>query len=78
MGTKGIEALRKNRKTIRRVYLITGERDGVVNRTRVVKKWLQRSRIATRISTPETLAHEVALKRKAGLYRMALVWLNRG
>jgi predicted esterase len=77
-GTKGIEALRRNRRTIRRVYLITGERDGVVDRTRAVRKWLRRARIATRISTPETLAHEVALQSKAGLYRMALIWLNRG
>lgn len=77
-GLQGIQALRQNRGTIRRVYLITGERDGVVERTRVVKDWLQRASIATRISTPETLAHEIALGSKAGLYRMALLWLNRG
>jgi predicted esterase len=77
-GAKGIEALRKNRNTIRRVYLITGERDGIVERTRVVRSWLRNAHVATRISTPETLAHEIALNRKAGLYRMALIWLNRG
>jgi LysM repeat protein/predicted esterase len=77
-GIQGVQALQQNRGTIRRVYLITGGRDGVVERTRVVKEWLQRARVATRISTPDSLAHEIALGSKAGLYRMALIWLDRG
>jgi predicted esterase len=77
-GVKGVQALRQSRGKIRRVYLITGGRDGVVQRTHVVQQWLRRARIATRVTTPQNLAHEVALDDKAGLYRTALVWLNRG
>ena len=77
-GGKGIKALRHSRGRIRRVYLITGGRDSVVQRTHVVRQWLRRARVATRITTPQNLAHEVALDSNAGLYRTALVWLNRG
>lgn len=77
-GGAGLQALRRNRSRIRRVYLITGEQDQIVERTRTVRQWLRRERIATRISTPDTLGHEVKLDAHRGLYRMALSWLNPG
>jgi predicted esterase len=77
-GAEGIRALRRARGRVRRVFLITGEQDQVVERTRTVRKWLRHERIATRIATPDTLGHEVALETHRGLYRMALTWLNPG
>lgn len=77
-GGQGFEALQAGRAALRRVYLITGEQDSVVERTRVVANWLERARVATRVSTPEDLAHELALETRAELYRTALVWLDRG
>jgi LysM repeat protein/predicted esterase len=77
-GGQGLEALQSGRGALKRVYLITGEQDEVVERTRTVAEWLEEARVATRITTPEDLAHELALETKAGLYRTALIWLDRG
>jgi LysM repeat protein/predicted esterase len=77
-GGQGLEALQAGRGALKRVYLITGEQDEVVERTRTVAGWLQHARVATRIATPDGLAHELALETKPGLYRTALIWLDRG
>ena len=77
-GGQGLEALQAGRAALKRVYLITGEQDEVVERTRTVAGWLKHARVVTRIATPDDLAHELALETKAGLYRTALVWLDRG
>ena len=63
---------------VRKVYLITGERDGVVNGTRNVREILRDAQVSTRISTPGDLGHEVDLDDRRELYRAALVWLNEG
>ena len=60
------------------MYLITGEQDGVIEGTRQIERWLKEKGIATRVSTPKSMGHEVALDDKAGMYRAALVWLDRG
>jgi LysM repeat protein/predicted esterase len=77
-GGQGLEALQAGRGALKRVYLITGEQDEVVERTRTVAEWLQHARVVIRVTTPEDLAHELALETKAGLYRTALMWLDRG
>jgi predicted esterase len=77
-GGRGLEALSIARARLRRVYLITGKKDGVLEGTRNVRKILRRAGVATRITTPGDLAHEIALERKPELYRMALVWLDTG
>ncbi len=63
---------------MRRVYLITGEHDSVIDGTRQLREWLKKSRVPTRISTPKDMGHELALERKPGMYRAALIWLDRG
>jgi alpha-beta hydrolase superfamily lysophospholipase len=60
------------------VYLITGEKDGVIGATDQVKSWLKNAGIDTRVSTPKDMGHEVALERKAAMYRAALAWLEDG
>jgi LysM repeat protein/predicted esterase len=77
-GGSGLEALQDARGRVRRVVLITGGRDQVVEDTRKVAEWLSRARVPIKVQTPEDLAHEVALDRMPGLYENALRWLDRG
>lgn len=75
-GGPGLEALGSARDRVRRVYLITGERDEVVDGTREVESWLRKAGVTTRVSTPNDMGHEVMLERKPELYRAALTWLD--
>ncbi len=77
-GVEGREKLNANRGAIRRVYLITGQQDGVYDSTLQVRDWLQSARVATRVSTPSDMGHELALDSKPAMYRAALVWLEKG
>ncbi len=77
-GGSGLEALQKGRHTVRRVYLITGEQDGVIEGTAQVRKWLETAGVPVHASTPDDMGHELQLEKKAGMYRAALVWLDRG
>ena len=77
-GGPGLEALAKARHRLRRVYLITGEQDSVIDGTNALRQILKKHRVSTRISTPDTMGHELALERKRSMYRAALVWLERG
>jgi predicted esterase len=77
-GGPGLEALGSARDRVRRVYLITGENDGVVDGTREVEAWLKKAGVATRVTTPNDMGHEVLLERKAFMYSEALRWLDRG
>ncbi len=77
-GGPGLEALARAKRRLRRVYLITGEQDGVIEGTNALRQLLKKHRVPTRISTPTGLGHELALKRKRSMYRAALVWLERG
>lgn len=75
-GGPGLEALDTARERVRRVYLITGQHDEVVDGTRQVEAWLRGARVTTRIATPKDMGHELALEKKPFLYEQALRWLN--
>lgn len=77
-GGAGLEALQDARNRVRRVVLITGGRDMVVEDTRKVAEWLSRARVPIKVHTPEGLAHEVAIDRIPSLYENALRWLDKG
>jgi LysM repeat protein/predicted esterase len=77
-GGSGLDALQDARGRVRRVVLITGSRDQVVEDTRKVAEWLSRARVPIKVQTPDDLAHEVALERMPGLYESALRWLDHG
>jgi predicted esterase len=77
-GAAGHALLARARLRARRAYLITGKQDSVVDRTLEVKAMLAKAGIATRMSTPEDMGHEVALGSKAAMYGDALAWLDRG
>ncbi len=77
-GGPGLEALNNARARVRRVYLITGEHDEVVDGTRQVEAWLRKAKVSTRVSIPKDMGHELAVDRKPYLYTQALRWLNSG
>jgi predicted esterase len=77
-GGPGLEALGSAKDRVRRVFLITGEHDGVIDGTHEVQAWLKKAGVATRVITPSKMGHEVALERKTELYRSALGWLDQG
>lgn len=77
-GMAGHQALEQARHTVRRVYLITGALDGVVESSRSVLADLQRSNISVRFVSPEDMGHEVALRNRPYMYTSALLWLERG
>ena len=77
-GGPGLEALQTAKERVRRVFLITGEHDGVIDGTHQVEDWLGRAGVDTRVITPGDMGHELALDRKPELYRQALGWLDRG
>lgn len=77
-GGSGLEALKDAKSKVRRVALITGGKDMVVDDTRTVAGWLEKEGVTLHIQTPGTLAHEVALDRMPAMYESALRWLDRG
>ncbi|HEY4105862.1 MAG TPA: LysM peptidoglycan-binding domain-containing protein [Polyangiaceae bacterium] len=77
-GGPGLEALQTAKERVRRVFLITGEHDGVIDGTHQVEDWLGRAGVDTRVVTPSDMGHELALDRKPELYHEALAWLDRG
>lgn len=77
-GGSGYEELKKHSRGVKRVYLITGEQDSVIEGTRQLSDWLEKAKVPTRMSAPQDLGHEVALERKPAMYRAALHWLDRG
>lgn len=77
-GASGLAALPEARGRVRRVYLITGKHDDVVDDANEVKKWLVHAGVPVRLSTPRDMGHEVALEAKPSMYQAALRWLSEG
>jgi predicted esterase len=77
-GGPGLEALGSAKDRVRRVFLITGEHDGVIEGTHQVEAWLQKAGVPTRVITPSNMGHETPLEKKTEMYRAALSWLDAG
>ncbi|HEU4405102.1 MAG TPA: alpha/beta hydrolase-fold protein [Polyangiaceae bacterium] len=77
-GLAGVAELKKAQPKLRRVYLLTGEKDGVVNNTRRVYDELEKANVRVRIWTPEDIGHEVPADRMRTFYRKPLRWLVAG
>src|SRR5262245_38517561 len=75
-GGEGQEELEKRYARIKRVYLLTGEQDEVVDSTRRVFDLLDQAGVHVILKTPEDLAHEIPEDRMRRLYRRPLRWLN--
>jgi predicted esterase len=74
-GMDGLNELKKNKKKLKRIYLLTGEKDGVVENTRRVHASIEREGVPVRIWTPEDIGHEVPADRMRTFYRKPLRWL---
>jgi predicted esterase len=77
-GGPGLEALGSAKNRVRRVILITGEHDGVIESTHQVQQWLKKAGVPTKVITPDNMGHEVPLEKKTEMYRSALGWLDKG
>jgi predicted esterase len=77
-GAAGLATLPEARGHVRRVYLITGQHDDVVDDADQVRRWLNRAGVPVRVSTPQGMGHEVALEKKPTMYQAALRWLAQG
>lgn len=77
-GAAGIAELPEAKGRVRRVYLITGSHDDVVDDAAKVRKWLTEAGVPVRVTTPHDMGHEVALETKPGMYQAALRWLAQG
>jgi len=77
-GGPGLEALGSAKNRVRRVFLITGEHDGVIEGTHQVEAWLQKAGVPTKVVTPSNMGHETPLEKKTEMYRGALSWLDAG
>jgi predicted esterase len=77
-GGPGLEALGSAKDRVRRVFLITGEHDGVIEGTHQVEAWLQKAGVPTKVITPSNMGHETPLEKKTEMYRSALSWLDAG
>lgn len=77
-GASGMATLPEAKGRVRRVYLITGRHDDVVEDAAEVRRWLLRAGVPVRVSTPKDMGHEVALEAKSSMYEAALRWLAQG
>ncbi len=77
-GGPGFEAMQRNRRKIRRVYLLTGEKDGTLGGTKRVLGQLRRNQIASKFYELHGYGHQTPLESKGWLFEAALRWLERG
>lgn len=77
-GGEGNDELKKSRAKIKRVYLLTGGQDGVVDNSRRVFDTLDAARVHVILRTPDDLGHEVPEERMRELYHRPLKWLAGG
>jgi dipeptidyl aminopeptidase/acylaminoacyl peptidase len=57
------------------VYLLTGEKDGVVDNTRKVFDAMDAEKVNVRLWTPDDIGHEVPGDRMRMFYRKPVRWL---
>ncbi len=69
--------LKEERKDIRKVYLLTGENDGVAENTTRVGDLVKAQKIPVRVKIAPGMGHEVPGDRMITTYRHALLWLTR-
>lgn len=75
-GAEGEVELSQSKDQLKRVYLITGEQDEVLDNTRRVFDLLDQAGVHVLIRTPDDLGHEIPEDRMRRLYRRPLRWLN--
>jgi predicted esterase len=66
------------RPRMRRVYLLTGESDGVVENTKATGELLKHAHIPVRVRIVPQMGHEVPADRMVANYMRPLQWLATG
>ncbi|HVJ90695.1 MAG TPA: hypothetical protein VM580_12890 [Labilithrix sp.] len=69
------EALDKAKRKLQRVYLLTGENDGVAQKTVRVGETLKKVNVPVKVQLVPGLGHEVPSDRMVSTYRRPLAWL---
>jgi predicted esterase len=69
------EALDKEKRKVRRVYLLTGENDGVAQNTVRVGETLKKAKLSFKVKLVPGMGHEVPSDRMVSTYRRPLAWL---
>ena len=69
------EALDKDKRKVRKVYLLTGENDGVAKSTLAVGDTLKKFKVPNKVKLVPGLGHEVPQDRMISTYRRPLAWL---
>lgn len=68
-------ALDKDKRKVQRVYLLTGENDGVAKSTLAVGDTLKKFKVPSKVKLVPGLGHEVPTDRMISTYRRPLAWL---
>jgi predicted esterase len=69
------EALDAEKRKVRRVYLLTGENDGVAQNTVRVGDTLKKNNVPVKVRLVPGMGHEVPSDRMVSTYRRPLAWL---
>jgi predicted esterase len=69
------EALDADKRKVRRVYLLTGENDGVAQNTVRVGDTLKKNKVPVKVKLVPGMGHEVPSDRMVSTYRRPLAWL---
>lgn len=69
------EAFDKAKRKVKRVYLLTGENDGVAKNTVRVGETLKKVKVPVKVKLVPGLGHEVPSDRMVSTYRRPLAWL---
>lgn len=74
-GGEADEALDAEKRKVRRVYLLTGENDGVAQNTVKVGDALKKKKVPVKVKLVPGMGHEVPSDRMVSTYRRPLAWL---
>ncbi len=69
------DALGKDKRKVERVYLLTGENDGVAQNTVRVGDTLKKVKVPVKVKLVPGMGHEVPSDRMVSTYRRPLAWL---
>lgn len=69
------EALDRDKRKVQRVYLLTGENDGVAQNTVRVGETLKKVKVQVKVKLVAGMGHEVPSDRMVSTYRRPLAWL---
>ncbi|MBX3190780.1 MAG: hypothetical protein KF819_27530 [Labilithrix sp.] len=69
-------ALDESKRKVRRVYLLTGENDGVAQNTVRVGDTLKKNKVPVKVRLVPGMGHEVPSDRMISTYRRPLAWLS--